>query len=101
MHRPSCNVSATLRTLKLIEYIVYSIYSWINRVRDRSTTGTVESATLPTTCRAAVYTAEATTPCIPTAARPSDFPVTPGTTMPPVRGCKRQDYAVLFVVEMT
>ena len=84
----------------MIEYIVYPINSWINRVRDRSTTGTVESATLPITCRAAVYTAEATTPCTPTAARTCDFPVTPGATMPPVGGCKKQDYAVLFVVGM-
>ena len=52
-------------------------------------------------CRAAVYTAEtATTPCTPTAARTYDFPVTPGATMPPVGGCKKQDYAVLFVVGM-
>ena len=52
-------------------------------------------------CRAAVYTAEtATTPCTPAAARTYDFPVTPGATMPPVTACKKQDYAVLFVIGM-
>ena len=84
----------------MIEYIVYSIYSWINRARDRSTTATVESAILPLAFRAALYTAEATTPCTPAAARTYDFPVTPGAAMPPVTACKKQDYAVLFVVEM-
>ena len=63
-------------------------------------TGTVADVT-HLACRAAVYSAEtATTPCTPAAARPYDFPVTPGATMPPVGGCKKQDYAVLFVVGM-
>ena len=43
-------------------------------------------------------------PYIPLSARPpsqankSDFPVTPGAPMPPVTGCEKQDYAVLFVL---
>ena len=36
--------------------------------------------------------------CTPDAANPSAFPVTPGDTMPPVAGCKKRDYAVLFVI---
>lgn len=36
--------------------------------------------------------------CSPAKARLSDFPVEPGALMPPVEGCKKQDYAVLFVV---
>ena len=50
-------------------------------------------------CRAAVYTPEATT-CTPSDARTFDFPVSPGATMPPVVGCQKRDYAVLFVVGM-
>ena len=34
----------------------------------------------------------------PANARQNDFPVTPGGPMPPVRGTKKQDYAVLFIV---
>jgi hypothetical protein len=34
----------------------------------------------------------------PFAANPRDFPVTPGAVMPEVKGCNKQDYAVLFVV---
>lgn len=48
-------------------------------------------------CRAAVYTSSGE-PCTPDAANPSAFPVTPGATMPPVAGCKKRDYAVLFVI---
>jgi hypothetical protein len=33
----------------------------------------------------------------PAAAKVSDFPVRPGSEMPAVSGCKKQDYAVLFV----
>ena len=33
----------------------------------------------------------------PASARVSDFPVTPGGPMPPVTGCEKQDYAVVFV----
>lgn len=51
-------------------------------------------------CRAAVYTPEAATQCTPAEARPYDFPVTPGATMPPVAGCHKRDYAVLFVIGM-
>jgi len=36
--------------------------------------------------------------CSPAKARLSDFPVKPGGLMPPVEGCKKQDYAVLFVI---
>ena len=28
------------------------------------------------------------------------FPVTPGAAMPPVEGCKKQDYEVLIVIGM-
>ncbi|CAE8597381.1 unnamed protein product, partial [Polarella glacialis] len=38
-------------------------------------------------CRSARYTADGT-----------QFPVTPGAPMPPVAGCRKQDYAVLFVL---
>ena len=34
----------------------------------------------------------------PAGARRSDFPVTPGSEMPSVEGCDKQDYAVLFVI---
>ena len=52
-------------------------------------------------CRAAVYTAATTTtPCTPAAARPYDFPVTPGAAMPPVTASNKRDYAVLFVIGM-
>ena len=30
----------------------------------------------------------------------SDFPVTPGSLMPAVQGCKKQDYWVVFVVAL-
>ena len=43
-------------------------------------------------CRAAKYTNGS-----PANARASDFPVTPGGAMPPVSGCQKQDYAVVFV----
>lgn len=48
-------------------------------------------------CRSARYTSTTGT-CSPTMARQSDFPVTPGATMPPVEGCNKQDYAVIFVI---
>lgn len=70
-------------------------------------------------CRSALYTpaAEGST-CLPSKARPSDFPVRPGAesecipplwlcgcqqfplvlAVPRVEGCAKQDYAVLFVV---
>lgn len=50
-------------------------------------------------CRSARYTP---TPndnsCSPAKAPKSAFRVAPGTTMPPVQGCNKQDYAVLFVI---
>ncbi|CAK8986520.1 unnamed protein product [Durusdinium trenchii] len=46
-------------------------------------------------CRSARYTGAR---CSPAAARPSDFPVTPGAAMPPVAQCQKQDHAVLFVL---
>jgi hypothetical protein len=50
-------------------------------------------------CRSARYTPSgAGNACSPARARQSAFPVTPGGTMPPVDGCHKQDYAVLFVI---
>lgn len=36
--------------------------------------------------------------CSPSQAEQKAFPVTPGAPMPPVAGCSKQDYAVLFVI---
>lgn len=36
--------------------------------------------------------------CSPAKAQRTAFPVTPGAPMPPVEGCNKQDYAVLFVI---
>ena len=50
-------------------------------------------------CRSARYTpAEGTDSCSPEKAQIREFPVTPGAEMPPVEGCNKQDYAVLFVI---
>ena len=60
-------------------------------------------------CRTARYTpltgndagneaGSATHVCSPASAKRSDFPVTPGGPMPPVDGCHKLDYAVLFIV---
>jgi hypothetical protein len=50
-------------------------------------------------CRAARYTSkENETSCRPTKANPGNFPVKPGALMPPVSGCAKQDYAVIFVI---
>ena len=50
-------------------------------------------------CRSARYTPGAAgQSCSPAAARQSDFPVTPGAEMPPVPGCSKQDYAVVFII---
>jgi len=50
-------------------------------------------------CRSARYTpAPGATACSPAQASQADFPVRPGTTMPAVEGCNKQDYAVLFVI---
>ena len=50
-------------------------------------------------CRSARYTpAAGESSCTPKMAQQADFPVTPGAAMPPVPGCNKQDYAVLFVI---
>jgi hypothetical protein len=52
-------------------------------------------------CRSARYTpAPGTEPnsCSPAKAPQSAFRVAPGAEMPPVEGCAKQDYAVLFIV---
>lgn len=50
-------------------------------------------------CRSARYTpAQGGNSCSPAKAQESDFPVTPGGPMPPVAGCDKQDYAVIFVI---
>lgn len=50
-------------------------------------------------CRSARYTpATGAESCSPAKAQKSAFPVTPGAPMPPVEGCNKQDYAVLFVI---
>ncbi len=50
-------------------------------------------------CRSALYSqASGTNSCTPANARVNNFPVTPGAAMPPVDGCDKQDYAVLFVI---
>jgi hypothetical protein len=47
-------------------------------------------------CRSARY--HPTNGGSPLTAKKSDFPVCPGAEMPPVPGCSKQDYAVLFVI---
>lgn len=51
-------------------------------------------------CRSALYTPLAAEggACSPAQADASRFPVSPGGLMPSVKGCAKQDYAVLFVV---
>jgi len=50
-------------------------------------------------CRSARYTpATANNSCSPANARTTGYPVLPGATMPDVKGCRKQDYAVLIVV---
>lgn len=52
-------------------------------------------------CRSARYTPENVSNTVvgsPLTANQSDFPVKPGAPMPSVQGCKKQDYAVLFVI---
>jgi hypothetical protein len=50
-------------------------------------------------CRSARYTpATLGSPCSPANAQKAAFPVVPGGVMPPVEGCNKQDYAVLFIV---
>ena len=49
-------------------------------------------------CRSARYTpAAGDGSCSPSKAQQTAFPVPPGGVMPPVAGCKKQDYAVLIV----
>lgn len=50
-------------------------------------------------CRSARYTPAAPDrACSPAKAQMSEFPVAPGGAMPPVEGCHKQDYSVLFIV---
>jgi hypothetical protein len=50
-------------------------------------------------CRSARYTpAKADKSCSPANVRTTGFPVNPGAAMPVVKGCRKQDYAVLIVV---
>ena len=49
-------------------------------------------------CRSARYAPiSKDSSCSPSNAQSTAFPVTPGAAMPPVDGCSKQDYAVLFV----
>ena len=50
-------------------------------------------------CRSARYTpASSTSECSPASADKSLFKIAPGTVMPEVEGCSKQDYAVLFII---
>jgi hypothetical protein len=50
-------------------------------------------------CRSARYTPAASdNSCSPARAPKSAFRVAPGAAMPPVEGCNKQDYSVLFVI---
>jgi len=50
-------------------------------------------------CRSARYTpATSNNSCSPARAPKNAFRVTPGALMPPVEGCNKQDYSVLFVI---
>lgn len=50
-------------------------------------------------CRSARYTPTTNaSSCSPEEAQQAAFPVTPGGPMPPVEGCNKQDYTVLFVI---
>jgi hypothetical protein len=50
-------------------------------------------------CRSARYTrATSATACSPAKAQITEFPVSPGASMPPVENCHKQDYAVLLVI---
>lgn len=50
-------------------------------------------------CRSARYSPlSSDMACSPAKARMASFPVSPGASMPPIDGCRKQDYAVLFVV---
>ena len=50
-------------------------------------------------CRSARYTpANGAAACTPELAPRDAFRVAPGAAMPPIEGCEKQDYAVLFVI---
>ena len=50
-------------------------------------------------CRAARYTSmPGGVSCSPASVQKTAFPVAPGATMPPVEGCEKKDYAVVFVI---
>ncbi len=50
-------------------------------------------------CRSARYTTiTGDGSCSPANAPKAAFPVAPGGVMPAIEGCKKQDYAVLFVI---
>lgn len=50
-------------------------------------------------CRSARYTPESVgAQCTPAAVNGAQFPVRPGAAMPPISGCSKLDYAVLFVI---
>jgi len=50
-------------------------------------------------CRSARYRpAAGPDSCTPARAMQSAFPVAPGAVMPPVEGCRKQDYSVLIVI---
>ena len=50
-------------------------------------------------CHAARYRPSANNDaCSPTMAKSTSFPVAPGLPMPSIKGCNKQDYAVLFVI---
>ncbi len=50
-------------------------------------------------CHAARYTpAEKSADCSPDKVEKAVFPVAPGVSMPPVKGCDEKEYAVLFVI---
>ena len=50
-------------------------------------------------CRSARYTPiSEDQPCTPRLASQEGWPVAPGAEMPAVEGCKKQDYAVLFLI---
>jgi len=50
-------------------------------------------------CRSARYTpASGEASCSPARAKQAAFPVEPGGAMPPVEGCRKQDYSVLIVI---
>jgi hypothetical protein len=49
-------------------------------------------------CHAARYKPETNGSCSPDMVNKAVFPVAPGVSMPAIKGCNKQDYAVLFVI---